>query len=102
MAGNNITISTEQVNGIANQMSQKNEQLNEELIRCKNVVDKLQDVWQGQASEATIQAFNSFANDYFANYKQCIEDYVNFLRNVVNVNYAEVEKTNMNVAEAFK
>lgn len=102
MAGNNITISTEQVEGIANQMAAKNNQLNEELLRCKDVVNALEEVWQGAASQATIEAFNDFASKYFGNYKQAIDDYVNFLRQVVNVNYAEVEKANVSAAEAFK
>lgn len=102
MAGNNITISTEQVEGIANQMSNKNDQLNEELLRCKDLVNALADVWEGQASQAVIEAFNDFANKYFSNYKEAIDDYVKFLRQVVNVNYAEVEKSNIGAAEAFK
>lgn len=101
MAGNNMSVSTEQVESIASQMASKNEQLNEELLRCKDVVNALEGIWQGQASQATIEAFNDFANKYFSNYKQAIDDYVTFLRTVVNANYAEVEKANISAAQAF-
>ena len=88
MAGNNIRVNTDQVS--------------EELTNSKATVDSLASVWEGEAAQATIQAFDDFAAKYFQNYEDIITQYVQFLRTNVEQGYFETETANTGLADAFK
>ena len=64
MAGNSITINTEQVEQIANSIEELNTRLREELNNCKATIDNLENVWEGDASRETISSFDEFATKY--------------------------------------
>ena len=65
MAGNNIRVNTDQVSQIASNLERLNKRLTEELTNSKATVDSLASVWEGEAAQATIQAFDDFAAKYF-------------------------------------
>ena len=101
MAGNSIRISTDSVNEIAATIERLNNDLDHTLDESRQSIDRLNSVWQGEAAEATISAFNTFANNYFQNYKDIITQYVQFLRNNVAQGYVETETVNVNLADSF-
>lgn len=102
MAGNSIRINTDQVEQIANKIDSLNKQLTEELHTSKATIDGLGNIWEGEASQATISAFNEFASNYFQNYEDVITQYVQFLKTAVAQGYFETETQNINLADAFK
>lgn len=102
MAGNSIRVNTDQVAQIASRLESLNKQLREKLEESKRTVDNLKNIWQGEASQATISAFDSFAAQYFQNYEDVIAQYVSFLRTHVEQGYFETETANIGLADAFK
>lgn len=97
-----LMIDTDQVAQIATEIEQLNKNLTEELNNCKKTVDQLNKVYQGEASQATIDAFDAFATKYFQNYKDIIDQYIQFLRRDVVEGYREVIGKNITLAESFK
>lgn len=101
MAGQ-IKVNTAQVAEIANTISGLNDRLKEKLQESQATIKSLSSTWQGEAADATIQAFDGFAVKYFDNYYDVIDSYVKFLRTNVENGYFETETANTNIADAFK
>lgn len=102
MAGNSIRVNTDQVAQIASEIERLNKRLTEELTNSKATIDQLANVWEGEASQATISSFDEFANKYFQNYEDIITQYVKFLRTNIDQGYFETETQNIGLADAFK
>ena len=102
MAGNNSTVSTDQVAQIASSLESLNKRLTEELMNSKHTIEQLANVWEGEASQATISSYNEFASKYFQNYEDVITQYVQFLRTNVEQGYFDTETQNIGLADAFK
>lgn len=102
MAGNSIRVNTDQVNQIASSLESLNKRLTEELTSSKATVDGLSSVWEGEAAQATISAFDEFAAKYFQNYEDVITQYVKFLRDNVAAGYFETETANTGLADGLK
>lgn len=102
MAGNNLRVSTDQVEQIAQALEDLNKKLSEELTNSKSTIDQLANVWSGEAAQATISAFDEFAAKYFQNYEDIIKQYVQFLRTNVAQGYGDTETENIGLADAFK
>jgi WXG100 family type VII secretion target len=101
MAGQ-IKVNTEQVEQIAGNIERLNNQLNDSLKNSQQTITNLKNSWEGQASDATISSFNEFAQKYFQNYYDVIDQYVKFLRQNVATGYFQTETANSNLADAFK
>lgn len=101
MASDNLTINTDQVEQIAQNIEDLNKKLSQELQDSKATIDALPQIWTGDASSETVSSFNSFATKYFQNYEDTIKQYVNFLRSVAQ-RYVETETTNVQLADEFK
>jgi len=102
MAGNSITINTDQVAQIATNIDNLNKRLSEELNNSKATIDQLSNIWEGEAAQTTISSFDEFAAKYFQNYADIINQYVQFLRTNVEQSYIDVETQNIALADAFK
>lgn len=102
MAGNNVRVNTDQVASIATNIENLNKQLTTELTNSKATIDNLSNIWQGEAAEATIAAYDEFAAKYFQNYEDVITQYVQFLRTNVEQGYFDTETQNISLADAFK
>ena len=102
MAGNSVRVNTDQVAQIATSLESLNKKLTEELTNSKTTVDQLANIWEGEASQATISAFDEFAAKYFQNYEDIITQYVLFLRTNVEQGYFDTETQNIGLADAFK
>lgn len=101
MAGQ-ITVSTDQVAEIANSIESLNNRLKEKLEESNATIKNLARSWEGEASGATIAAYDNFAAKYFQNYYDILDSYVKFLRTNVEQGYFETETANTNLAEGFK
>lgn len=102
MAGNSIRVNTDQVSQVATNIENLNKRLTEELTNGKATVDRLANIWEGEAAQATISAFDEFAAKYFQNYEDIITQYVQFLRANIEQGYFETETQNISLADAFK
>lgn len=94
-----IRIDTAAIESAASTISALNGELEATLQESQSNVQSLSSVWSGAAAEATIGSYNSFAAKYFADYKQLLDDYVVFLRQVAVGNYNAVETQNTNMSE---
>ena len=101
MAGQ-IRVNTDQVAQIASSIEGLNKKLDEELKNSQTAIKALASTWEGEASQATISAYDSFAAKYFQNYYDIIDSYVKFLRTNVETGYFDTETTNNTLADAFK
>ncbi len=102
MAGERISVSTSQVSEYANEMEKLNKELTEELRNSKQTIDNLKNTWSGEGADETVNAYGAFANKYFENYQDIINQYVKFLRENVKNGYFDTETANINLADAFK
>lgn len=100
--GSYIKVNTQMVAQIATKIEDLNKKLNDELENSKTTVNNLANIWEGEASQATISAFNEFSTKYFQSYYNTIQSYVSFLRTNVDTGYTETETTNKSLADAFK
>lgn len=101
MAGT-IKISSDQVEAIATNLENNNNKLKTTLEESQTSIKSLSSTWQGEASQATISAYDSFAANYFETYYDVIKAYVQFLRQNVSADYQSTETANISLAEAFK
>ena len=101
MAGT-IKISTDQVDAIATSIDNSNKKLKTTLEESQTAIKNLSSTWQGEASQATMSAYDAFATKYFQNYHDVIDAYVKFLRQNVSADYQATETANTNLADAFK
>jgi WXG100 family type VII secretion target len=101
MAGQ-IRVNTDQVAQIASDIDALNKKLDEELKASQSTIKALSSTWEGEASEATISAFDSFANKYFQSYFDIIDGYVKFLRTNVDAGYFDTETSNVSLSDSFK
>lgn len=101
MAGQ-IRVNTDQVAQIASSIEALNKKLDDELKTSQNTIKALSSTWEGEASQATVSAFDSFAAKYFQNYYDIIDSYVKFLRTNVEAGYFDTETSNTTLADAFK
>jgi Uncharacterized protein conserved in bacteria len=101
MAGQ-IRVNTAQVAQIASNIESLNKKLSEELVTSQSAVKGLSATWEGEAAQATIAAFDSFASKYFQSYYDVIDNYVKFLRVNVETGYFDTETANSNISDVFK
>jgi WXG100 family type VII secretion target len=97
-----ITLNSEQVLDIASSIESDNKELRQLLNDSQSTVEALSSYWQGQASDDTINAYKGFANEYFQNFEDILDQYVRFLRTNVAGDYSESESLNIKLADAFK
>lgn len=97
-----IKVDTDQVGQVANNIDSLNNQLKEELEKCKTVIDGLASTWSGEAYNATKDNFQSFATQYFQSYYEMIDNYVKFLRTNIEQGYYDNETKVSTLAENFK
>lgn len=102
MAGNVVRVNTDQVAQIAARIETLNKQLTEELKSSRNTIKGLSAVWEGEAANATISAFNEFAGKYFQKYEDVITQYVVFLRQNVDRGYFETEAANVKLSDQYR
>ena len=102
MAATGLSVNTDQVVQIADNLENLNQQLTDELNGCKAVIDQLKNIWSGEAADATVSSFDEFASKFFQNYQDIITQYVKFLRVNVEQGYFDTETQNISLADAFK
>ncbi len=102
MAGNNLTVNTDQVAQIATNIENLNKRLSAELDSAKVTINDLANIWEGEAAQATLSSFNEFSGKYFQSYEEVLAQYVQFLRSNVEQGYFDTETQNIGLADAFK
>lgn len=96
-----IKVNTDLVGQIANEVEKANNDLKELLTTSQQTMNNLSNTWEGEASRATLESYDSFAKKYFDNYYDIIDSYVKFLRSNVEQGYTETETSNTGLADAF-
>lgn len=94
-----MQVNTSQVNEIASKIESLNKRMLSLLEDSQRQMNQLTNTWAGEASEATIGAYNQFSKRYFQSYHDILASYVLFLRNNVAQGYEEIEVENKNLSE---
>ena len=97
-----ITLDSEQVMAIADQIEKDNKQLKELLEATRDTIESLSSTWTGQAADETRASYTAFSKKYFDNYYDVLDQYVKFLIANVSEQYSYTEHTNTSIADAFK
>ena len=97
-----IQVNTDQVTEIAGEIEALNKKLQALLEDSRDLFTTLGNSWNGEAYEATKASYNEFAQKYFGNYYEVIQNYVKFLRTNVSQGYFDVETQNTSLSDAFK
>ena len=96
------TLDTEQVRSIASQIENDNNNLKDLLEQTKATINALSQTWKGQAADETRSSYESFANKFFQQYYDVLDQYVKFLRTNVAAQFEDTEHVNQTLADAFK
>lgn len=102
MAGSGVKVSGAQVAAIAGSMEKLNNKLSEELTNSNKLIHGLSSIWSGEAAQASISSYDAFASKYFENYKDLINQYIQFLRTNVEEGYGQTEAENVRLADQLK
>lgn len=97
-----ITLDTDQVLAIASQIENDNNLLKETLEKTKSAIDSLSSTWTGQAADETRAAYTEFANKFFQQYYDVLEQYVKFLHVNVDDGSKRTEAANTELASLYK
>lgn len=97
-----MTLDTEQVRSIATQIENDNNSLKEKLEQTKATINALSQTWTGTASDETRSSYEGFANKFFQQYYDVLDQYVKFLRTNVAEQYEQTEQANTKLSDAFK
>ena len=85
-------IDTGAIRTTADVIDAQNQRLNDTLESCQQTVHSLEGTWTGTAAETTVAAFDGFAAKYFGEYREMLDSYVKFLKNVAGEGYEETEQ----------
>lgn len=97
-----MTIDASEVQAIASGIQSLNEELTDLLNSTKARIHSLSNTYTGEAADATVAAFDRFANNYFATYHDMIDRYVQFLRSSVVEGFSQVQMANVKLADGLK
>lgn len=100
MQGQNV-IKTEEIKELANKIANINSRINETLKKVKNEVDNLSKSWSGDAAVATKSAVDTFAFEYYDQYKEIIDKYVDYLKTMAVEGFVQTEEANTNIGNQF-
>lgn len=89
------------IRSAASNVSSINRQLSDTLSSSIATVTSLRSVWSGQACEATISAFTTFANKYTAVYSDMLNQYSSFLNNQAAEGYETTEQQGVRLADTM-
>ena len=102
MAGDFERIDTGEVLAVAQELSNLNGQLTQEIQECERLINSLKSGWTGEAAEATESVFTAFANSYKESDHELIASYAKFLRQGVATGWANTETQNTQLGNSFK
>lgn len=96
----NIMISSAEVTKAAVEMRRQNEQMMQELMEMKQIMNQLSATWQSPAAETIRSRFNGMV-PIFENYHDIVEGYAKFLDHTVTV-YEATENSIHQNASSFQ
>ena len=94
-------IDTAAIESAAATIANINNQLMETLSSSRATVQSLSSVWSGQAADATISAYNAFETKYSQQYREMLDQYSKFLKNVAAAGYQETESLGAKLADTI-
>lgn len=97
-----VRIDTAKVAETATRMSALNKKLDQLLKDSQSNIKSLSASWDGTASDDTRRSYDTFAQKYFAEYYDVVEDYVRFLNSHVEEGYVATEVSNEDLATLYK
>ena len=97
-----IKINTDSVHATANNIRNLNKLMRDDFSSVRSAIRTLDNSWDGQASSAAINKFNTIKSQYCDARYTVVDNYVNFLIKQVDAGYVQTEKANKSLADAFK
>ena len=101
MSTDRSTIISSTIHGAANEFRSINANMKETLQSCRQTIENLDRIWQGEASQTTIANFRSFAGQYFDVFEDEIRKFADYLDNAAE-QYESTEKTNVSLGDSFR
>lgn len=97
-----LRINSDAVVVAANNIKSLNGQIRDGFGSVKNAINKLNNTWDGGASDSAISKFNEIESNYCNARYNVMNDYVFFLLQQVGEGYTNTEAVNVSLADQFK
>lgn len=94
-------IDTAAIISAADTISNINNQLTNTLESSRTTVEGLRNVWSGQAADATIQAYRAFETKYSQQYREMLNEYSKFLKDIAAEGYIATENRGTSLADTI-
>lgn len=97
-----IKVNSAKVVQFAEEISNENKKLKQQLEDSKASIDALSRIWTGDASQDTKKSFDDFSRDFFENYYNMLQNYVIYMKESVAQGYSITESGNVDLSSNFK
>ena len=97
-----VKINTDAVIATAEEVKQLNAEMRDGFTEVQQAITRLNNSWDGSASEAAISKFNEMKEKFCDARYNVLDNYANFLLNQVGEGYNQTENVNISLADQFK
>ena len=97
-----LKVETDAVVSCANTIQTINKSINTKFNNLQRPINRMDSAWNGSASSRAISKFNKIKNDFYQPRYDVLQNYSNFLLQMVGEGYIETEDTNVSLADRFK
>ena len=98
----NLKINVEATVATAGRIKSYNQQMRDGFPNVQSAITRLNNSWDGSASEKAMNKFNEIRSNYCEARYNVLDNYVNFLYQQVGEGYTQTEDTNVSLADQFK
>lgn len=97
-----LKMNAEQVATCAGKIKTLNDQMRDGFTDVQNAINRLNDSWDGLASNNAMSKFNTVRNTYCNARYNVVDNFVAFLYQQVGQGYTQAESANKSLADQFK
>ena len=97
-----LKINTDAAVTAAENIKTFNTQINDGFDNVQKAMNQLDLCWDGSAAEESIKKFNEVKSNYLEARYNVLDNYANFLLQLVGAGYVDAETVNLSLADQFK
>lgn len=97
-----LKINTDAAVTAAENIKTFNTQINDGFDDVQKAMSQLDSSWDGSAATESIKKFNEIKSNYLEARYNVLDNYSNFLLQLVGAGYVDVETVNLSLADQFK
>ena len=98
----NLKVNADKVIATANKIKGLNKQMRDGFSNVEDAIKKLNNSWDGSASNGAFNKFNAIKNSYCNARYKVVDGFVAFLYQQVGEGYTQTEAANKSLADQFK